>query len=59
MKRMEYILDRKEQELRELQQELLRMIEEEKRAEATFIVAEIVLFLLGMGLGALLMRTFG
>ena len=58
-RRLEYVLDRKEQELRDLRDEILQMIAEQKQAEVTVIIAEIILFLIGMAIGALLMKTLG
>lgn len=58
-KRLEYILDRKEWEIRELREKLIEAEEQKAIDESTVIIAEIILFLIGMAIGALLMRALG
>lgn len=58
-RRLEYVLDRKEWEIRELREKLIEVEEQKAIDESTVVIAEIILFLIGMAIGALLMRTFG
>lgn len=58
-RRMEYVLDRKEWEIRELREKLIEVEEQKAIDESTVVIAEIILFLIGMAIGALLMKTFG
>lgn len=55
----EYAMDRKNREMQELKDKIHAMEEEHMTREGQIIVAEIVLFLLGMAIGAVLMRSFG
>ena len=57
-RRMEYVLDRKEWEIRELRQRLNEIETQREAYNSTVIVAEVILFLLGIAIGALMMRTF-
>ena len=57
--RNEYIVDRKNQEIAFLKQELEIIRAEREKHDAQVIVAEVVLFLFGILLGAMLMKTFG
>lgn len=55
----EYAMDRKNREIQELQDKILDMEVERGRHDANVIVAEIVLFLFGVFVGAALMRSYG
>ena len=57
--RNEYILDRKNQEIEFLKNELEIIRAEREKHNAQVIVAEVVLFLFGILLGAMLMKTMG
>lgn len=57
-RRLEYVLDRKEWEIRELREKLLEIEAQRESYNSTVIVAEVILFLLGIAIGALMMRTF-
>lgn len=59
MKRNEYIVDRKNQEIAFLKQELEIIRAEREKHDAQVIAAEIFLFLFGILLGAFMMKTFG
>lgn len=52
----EYAMDRKNKEMRELEEKLIAVQEANEREKTMVILAEVFLFLLGMLIGALLMR---
>ena len=55
----EYILDRKQKEITELQIKIIKMEEDQAIRESQIILAEVILFLLGMAVGAVAMHSFG
>lgn len=55
-KNLEYAMDRKDREIRELQEKIIDLEEEQAVRESEIVMAEIILFLVGMVLGALLMK---
>lgn len=57
--RNEYILDRKNKEIEFLKREIEIIREEREKHDAHVILAEVVLFLFGVLIGAFLMKTFG
>lgn len=57
--RNEYIVDRKNKEIEFLKNELEIIRAEREKHDAQVIVAEVVLFLFGILLGAMLMKTMG
>ena len=58
MKRNEYILDRKNEEIKFLKNEIEVMRKEEERRHDYYIVTEIVIFLVGIFFGAAMMHWF-
>lgn len=57
--RNEYIVDRLNHEIAFLKQEIDIMKVERARHDAQVIVAEVVLFLFGILIGAMLMKSYG
>lgn len=57
--RNEYIVDRKNHEIAFLKKEIEIIRAEREKHDAQVIVAEVVLFLFGVLLGAMLMKMFG
>lgn len=55
----EYAMDRKNREIQELQDKILNMEVERGKHDANVIMAEIVLFLFGVFVGAALMKSYG
>jgi hypothetical protein len=55
----EYSMDRKNREIKDLQDKIVEMEEERSRHDANVIVAEICLFLFGVFVGAMLMKSYG
>jgi len=55
----EYSMDRKNREIKDLQDKIVEMEEERNRHDANVIVAEICLFLFGVFVGAMLMKSYG
>lgn len=55
----EYAMDRKNREMQELKDKIQELEEAHMVREGQIIVAEVVLFLLGMFIGAMAMRAFG
>ena len=55
----EYAMDRKNREMQELRDKIFKMEEERGHHEVNVIIAEILLFLFGVLVGALIMKTFG
>lgn len=56
---LEYAMDRKDREIKDLQIKLIRMEEEHAIHESNMILAEVLLFLLGVLVGGALMRAAG
>jgi hypothetical protein len=52
-------MDRKNREIKDLQDKIVEMEEERNRHDANVIVAEICLFLFGVFVGAMLMKSYG
>lgn len=55
----EYILDRKNNDIKELEKALQTLREHNERDKGILIAAEIVLFVLGMFVGVVFMKTYG
>lgn len=55
----EYAMDRKNREIEELNQKILDMQVERGQHDAKVILAEIVLFILGIFVGVILMKQYG
>lgn len=55
----EYAMDRKNREIAELEQKILDMQVERGQHDAKVILAEIVLFILGIFVGVILMKQYG
>ena len=55
----EYAMDRKNRELRQLEETIQELRDGNERDKRMLIAAEVFLFLLGVLFGALLMKTFG
>lgn len=55
----EYAMDRKNREIEDLNQKILDMEVERRRHDANVIMAEIVLFVLGIFVGVILMKQYG
>ena len=56
--RNEYIIDRKNEEIKFLKNEIEVMLKEEERRHDYYIVTEIVIFLVGIFFGAAMMHWF-
>lgn len=57
--RLEYVVDRKNKEIEFLKREIEIIREEREKHDAHVILAEVVLFLFGVLIGAFLMKSFG
>lgn len=55
----EYAMDRKNRELKQLEETIQELRDGNEQDKRMLIVAEVFLFLLGVLFGALLMKTFG
>jgi hypothetical protein len=55
----EYAMDRKNREMEELKNRIRVLEDEQVIRESQIIIAEVVLFLLGMLIGAVAMHSFG
>jgi len=55
----EYAMDRKNREIKQLEETINELRHAQDRDEKVLIVAEVFLFLLGVIFGALLMKSFG
>ena len=55
----EYAMDRKNRELKQLEETIQELRDGNERDKRMLIAAEVFLFLLGVLFGALLMKTFG
>lgn len=55
----EYAMDRKNRELRQLEETIQELRDGNERDKRMLIAAEVFLFLFGVFVGALLMKTFG
>jgi hypothetical protein len=55
----EYAMDRKNREMKQLEDTIHELRHAQDRDEKVLIVAEVFLFLLGVLFGALLMKSFG
>lgn len=56
---LEYAMDRKDREIKDLQIKIIQMEEEHAIHESNMILAEVLLFLLGVLVGGALMRAAG
>ena len=55
----EYAMDRKNREMKQLEDTIAELRDEKERHDRMVIVAEVFLFLLGVIFGALIMKSFG
>ena len=55
----EYAMDRKNRELKQLEDTIKELQKDDEQDKKMLIAAEVFLFLLGVIVGALLMKTFG
>jgi len=55
----EYAMDRKNRELKQLEDTIKELQKDNEQDKKMLIAAEVFLFLLGVLVGALLMKTFG
>ena len=56
---LEYAMDRKDREIKDLQIKIIQMEEQHAIHESNMILAEVLLFLLGVLVGGALMRAAG